>query len=67
MQQVSQPETRWVITKWTDHVLDAQTPPNPDDAGLRCFSRLRIDSYNGVRPRSLEQRRGAPRSSGGEP
>lgn len=36
---------RWVITRWSDHVLDAQVGPNPSNPGLRCFSRLRIDSF----------------------
>ena len=49
MRRVSVPTVRWVITRWNDHVLDAQTAPDPSDPGLRCFSRLRIDSYNGVR------------------
>ena len=39
---------RWVVTRWSDHVLDAQTGPDPSDPGLRCFSRLRIDSFNGL-------------------
>lgn len=49
MRRISNPTVRWVITRWTDHVLDEQTGPDPSDPGLRCFSRLRIDSYNGVR------------------
>ena len=49
MLQIPGPPARWVITRWTDHILDAETGPDPADAGLRCFSRLRIDSYNGIR------------------
>ena len=45
MRYVEEPAGQWVITRWTDHLLNP-ADPDPADPGQRCFSRLRFDSYN---------------------
>lgn len=40
-------QNEWAIVRWTDHV-DPQAGPDPEDPGLRSFSRLRIDSSGGL-------------------
>jgi len=37
------PNGNWVITRWGD-IVDPEFGPNPDEAGDRSFSRLRLDS-----------------------
>ena len=36
-------ETRWALYRWVD-TIDPAVGADPADAGLRCFSRLRLDS-----------------------
>jgi hypothetical protein len=40
------PNGHWVITRWGD-LVDPEFGPNPDEAGDRSFSRLRLDSPGG--------------------
>ena len=46
LRRLQPPSPNWVITRWTDSILSPEIGPNPADAGLYCFSRLRIDGYN---------------------
>ena len=45
MRFVEEPAGQWVITRWTDHLLNP-ADPDPANPGQRCFSRLRIDGYS---------------------
>jgi hypothetical protein len=46
MRRIPGSPQNWVIVRWTDTLLPGIGPTPDPEAGLYCFSRLRIDSYN---------------------